>query len=304
MTLRTLAASALFLIAAPAASFAQSATPTPPPPQDGTPTPAPATTAAPSPAAGGAVRGPGEGWYKPGSAPRDRRHRWDRDEDGYRYDDTVDPNQDAIFYFPTGRTLRRGQLSLGFPGAAGAPDIEYGLTNFLQIGAGYTLFGFTPQARLGLIRGRRVDFTLFGGAYLPAGTTHPFYGQYGGGVLSAGRDEFRVHLGYTWGQGWGAPFPDVDSVMGGLGETGVEIRVAPHAKFLFLVENFAQLDAPKGTDPVYAIAVSPGIRIWSNNLSADIGVMGGEAYNVKLKRDELPSNKAFVLPMLTLRYQL
>ena len=280
---------------APLAARAADESPTPPPSQD----PTPAATATPAPR---------EGWYRAGAAPREREHRehhsW---SDGWRDDrddDLADPNQDSVFYFPTGRTLRAGQLSLGFPGSGGAPDIQYGLTNFLQVGAGYTLFGFTPEARLGLIRGRRVDFTLVGGAYLPAGTTHPFYGQFGGGILSAGRDEFRVHLGYQWIQAWGSPFPDVRSVTGGLGTTGVEMRVAPRAKFLFMIENFAQLDAPPGVQPLYSISASPGFRIWSRNLSADVGVIAGEAFNVQLKRDEKPATKAFVLPMLTLRYQL
>lgn len=293
MTVRSLVlAFAASLALVPVAAFADDATPTPPPAQE----PSPAPTAR-------------EGWVRPGTASRERErrehHGWgEGSRDSDRDEELTDPNQDSVFYFPTGRTLRGGQLSLGFPGSGGAPDIQYGLTNFLQVGAGYTLFGFTPEARLGLIRGRRVDFSLVGGAYLPAGTTHPFYGQFGGGVFSAGRDEFRVHLGYQWMQAWGTPFPDVKSVTGGLGTTGVEIKIAPQAKFLFLVENFAQLDPPKGVLPFYAIAVSPGVRVWSRNLSADVGVIAGQAYNVKLKRDDVPSSKAFVLPMLTLRYQL
>ncbi|HVO30746.1 MAG TPA: hypothetical protein VMV18_08420, partial [bacterium] len=134
----------------PAAARAQSSSPTPtPPPSQG---PAPEATASPTPSGSSSASGPREGWYRPGSAPRDRederstprRYRgWMADYDDER---EGDPNQDSVFYMPTGRTLRRGELSLGFPGAGGIPDIQYGLTNFLQIGAGYTLTGFTPQA--------------------------------------------------------------------------------------------------------------------------------------------------------------
>src|SRR5207249_7915775 len=65
-----------------------------------------------------------------------------------------DPNDDDLFFFPTGRTLRRGDLALGFPGPGGAPDIQYGVSDWLQVGAGYSLLGFTPIARLGLKIGR------------------------------------------------------------------------------------------------------------------------------------------------------
>ncbi len=255
-----------------------------------------------------------EGWYPPGGAPgtprsksTSRPHRgWgegaaEEEKDPWEVDD---PNDDAIFLFPTGRTVRRGQLTLGFPGPGGIPDIQYGLSDWLQIGAGYSLIGFTPMARLGLIRGRRADLSLVGGAYLPAGASHPFVGQFGGAVLTAGRDEFRVHLGYQFVQLWGDPFPDVRSVEGGLGMTGVEVKIAPRAKFLFTVVNFAQINTDPGIEPFYAVGVSPGVRIYGKNLSADVGAMVGQVYNLKMKRDEEPRDGMFALPMITLRYRM
>lgn len=281
------------MLATPAGAFAQtSETPTPTPP------PAPES------------RESRDGWHPKGQAPRKQTHghqggTWGEGVRGSNDPwDIEDPNADSIFLFPTGRTLDRGQLTLGFPGPGGIPDIQYGLTDWLQVGAGYSLIGFTPTARLGLIRGRRVDLSLVGGAYLPAGASHPFVGQFGGAVLSAGRDEFRVHLGYQYVQLWGDPFPDVDSVEGGLGMTGVEIRIAPRAKFLFMVANFSQINTEEGTEPFYAVGVVPGIRIYGKNLSADVGAMVGTAYNVKLKRDEEPEDRMFALPMITLRYQM
>lgn len=296
---------------APAAAVAQDASPTatPPPAQE----PAPGE---------GVDRSSREGWYPVGGAPGTPRkesssssssskrrdgHRggWgegvDEEKDPWEVDD---PNADSIFLFPTGQTVRRGQLTLGFPGPGGIPDIQYGLSDWLQIGAGYSLIGFTPTARLGLIRGRRADLSLVGGAYLPAGASHPFVGQFGGAVLSAGRDEFRVHLGYQFVQLWGDPFPDVRSVQGGLGMTGVEVKIAPRAKFLFMVANFAQMDTEPGTEPFYAVGVVPGVRVYGKNLSADVGAMVGQVYNLKMERDEEPRDGMFALPMITLRYRM
>jgi hypothetical protein len=189
---------------------------------------------------------------------------------------------------------------LGFPGPGGAPDIQYGLSDWLQVGAGYTLIGFTPSVRLGIIRSRRIDLTLIGGAYLP------------GGVLTAGRDEFRVHLGYQYVQLWGEPFPDVRSVEGGLGMTGVELRVAPRAKFLFSILSYTQINVDEEKDPTVkpfsAIAVAPGIRVYGKNLSADVGVLVGQVNNLKLDEDYKSSDEyrdaTFALPMITIRYQL
>lgn len=286
-------------------------TPTPPPPQEAEEVrggePAPAATS---------DRESREGWHRPGEAPRGSASRgsasasashspWGAGTQPVKDPwDVEDPNDDAIFLFPTGRTLRRHQLTLGFPGPGGIPDIQYGLTDWLQIGAGYSLIGFTPQARLGLIRGRRVDLSLMGGAYLPAGASHPFVGQYGGAALSAGRDEFRVHLSYQYVQLWGDPFPDVRSVEGGLGMTGVEVRIAPRAKFLLTVANFSQINTEEGLEPFYAVAVTPGIRIYGKNLSADIGAMVGQVYNLKMARDEEYKTGTFALPMFTLRYAM
>jgi len=218
--------------------------------------------------------------------------------------DARDPSDEDVFLFPTGRTLRRGDLSLGFPGPAGVPDIEYGLSDWLQVGAGYSLIGFTPTARLGLIRSQRVDASLVGGAFLPAGAAHPFTAQFFGGVMSAGRDEFRVHLGYEFVTAWGAPFPDVKDVQGGLAMTGLELRIAPRAKLLFELLDFAQVNAPVGTQPLYAIAVTPGVRVYGERLSADVGFAVGQAQNVKLSRTDAPRTATFALPLFTLRYQL
>lgn len=304
------------LLATPAA--AQEATPTPSP----TPPPEQGGTAAPR-----------EGWYPVGSErarPRERdRARDDRaakkgsghdDRGGWstraRDDDDPwdidDPNEDAMFFLPTGRTLKRNQLTLGFPGPGGVPDIQYGLSDWLQVGAGYTLVGFTPSARLGIIRSRRVDFTLVGGAYLPIGGEQPFMGQYVGGVLTAGKDDFRVHLGYQYVQLWGEPFPDVRSVQGGLGMTGVELRIAPRAKFLFSILSYTQIniDEEENPDllPFSAVAVAPGIRVYGKSLSADVGVMVGRVSNLGLDEDFKSSDEyrdaTFALPMITLRYQL
>ena len=297
-----LAALAVFL--SPAAGFGQEPTPTttttPPPQQEGS---SPATST---------DRTSREGWHPVGSGqsgtPRktSKPHRgWgegvEDEKDPWEVDD---PNDDAIFLFPTGRTMRRGQLTLGFPGPGGVPDIQYGLSDWLQVGAGYSLIGFTPMARLGLIRGRRVDLSLVGGAYLPAGASNPFVGQFGGAVLTAGRDEFKVHLGYQFVQLWGEPFPDVRSVEGGLGMTGVEVKIAPRAKFLFTLVNFAQINTDPGVEPFYAIGVSPGIRVYGKNLSADVGAMVGQVYNLKMERDEEPRDGMFALPMITLRYRM
>ncbi len=306
--LGSLAAASLLL--APLSASAQAdptPTPTPPPAPDG------ATSGQP-----GSPEPRREGWFVPGTVPsrtstpskrgRTGGARDDRDE---REDEEPwereDPSRDSIFLLPTGRTLHRGELSLGFPGPGGIPDIQYGLSDWLQIGAGYSLVGFTPSARLGLVRGRRIDLTLVGGAYLPAGTNNPFGARYGGAVLSAGRDEFRVHLGYQYVQLWGDPFPDVRSVQGGIGTAGVELEIAPRAKFVFMVANYAQapdeLSADDDDQP-YAVAVMPGVRLYGRNLSADLGFAAGQAYNVKLSRGDDPSTKTFVVPMVTLRYQL
>lgn len=292
--------------------------------QDPTPTPT-APPAQPGPAA------PREGWYPVGrererDRERDREERPSKKRGGYddrggwgtksRDDDdpwdVEDPNEDSLFFLPTGRTLKRNQLTLGFPGPGGVPDIQYGLSDWLQVGAGYTLVGFTPSARLGIIRGRRVDLTLVGGAYLPVGGEQPFTGQYAGGVLTAGKDEFRVHLGYQYVQLWGEPFPDVRSVQGGLGMTGVELRIAPRAKFLFSILNYTQIniDEEENPDllPFSAVAIAPGIRVYGKSLSADVGVIVGRVNNLRLDEDLKPSEEyrdaTFALPMLTLRYQL
>src|SRR5439155_3729063 len=126
--------------------------------------------------------------------------------------------------------------------------------------------------------------TAIGGAYLPAGATHPFNATFAGGVLSAGRDEFRVHLGYQFVRVWGTPFPDVDSIDGGLGMTGVEIRVAPRMKFLFAILNYAQTNSQPGVEPFYAYAVTTGLRVYGGSLSADVGLAAGEAHNLKMSR--------------------
>jgi len=201
---------------------------------------------------------------------------------------------------------------LGFPGPGGIPDIQYGLSDWLQVGAGYTLIGFTPSVRLGIIRSRRIDLTLIGGAYLPVGGDQPFTGQYAGGVLTAGKDDFRVHLGYQYVQLWGEPFPDVRSVEGGLGMTGVELRIAPRAKFLFSILSYTQIIRDEDEDPAVkpfsAVALNPGIRVYGKNLSADVGVIVGQVKNLKLDEDYKSSDEyrdaTFVLPMITLRYQL
>jgi len=274
-------------VLAPAAAFADDYEPTP--------TPTPDQVAR-------------DGWHPLGRRTQPGAPGWDKGEYRAGNDpwDVRDPNDDSMFLFPTGRTLRRGDLALGFPGPGGAPDIQYGLSDWLQVGAGYSLIGFTPTARMGLIRGRRVDFSLVGGAFLPAGATHPFTATYGGGVLSAGRDEFRVHLGYQYVSAAGSPFPDYpgQTVQGGVGMTGVEIRIAPRAKFLFSLLNFAQIGAPEGTKPVTAFAVTPGVRVYGKSLSADVGFAVGQASNVQLKRTEAPHNATFALPLFTLRYQL
>ena len=297
------------LVAAPALAQEGTPTPTPPPGQDS-----------------GAPR---EGWYPVGQQPAaakkkkkktssnahndeggwSSRYRNDEDEDPWDIDD---PNEDSVFFMPTGRTLRRNQLTLGFPGPGGVPDIQYGLSDWLQVGAGYTLIGFTPSLRLGIIRSRRIDLTLVGGAYLPVGGDQPFTGQYAGGVLTAGKNDFRVHLGYQYVQLWGEPFPDVRSVEGGLGMTGVEMRIAPRAKFLFSILNYTQINVDEEDDPEMrpfsAIAVMPGIRVYGKNLSADVGVVAGQLKNLKLDDDWKSSDEyrdaTFVLPMITLRYQL
>jgi len=306
MNLRPLAIALLLL--APAGARAQAVSPAPVAAETAAPAATPAPVATPVPTAAQAPQLPVTPVPTPltpvpvQSPPPPSGSHWVHSH-GWTERDT-DPSPDSVFYFPTGRTLQGGELSLGFPGPSGIPDIQYGVTNFLQIGAGYTLFGFTPEARLGLIRSRRVDFTLVGGAYLPVGTTNPFYGRWGGGVLSAGRDDFRVHLGYQWYEAWGTPFPSVHNVEGGLGTTGMEVRVAPRVKFLFMIENFAQLDTPSGSSPFYAVAASPGFRVWSNTLSLDLGVMAGEAWNVQLERYKAPANVGFILPLLTIRYQL
>ena len=307
MKIRVVVLSALFasFFAGPLASAAELSTPTPTPPpgQDGD-------------KSGHSQDAPREGWYPVGKAPRDRdkdrdRHKGGGWSDGYRHEDENDPwdiddpNQDSIFFLPTGRTLRRSQLALGFPGPGGVPDIQYGLSDWMQVGAGYTLVGFTPQARLGIIRGRRVDATLVGGAYLPVGGANPFTAQYLGGVISAGKDDFRVHLGYQFVQLWGEPWPDMRSVDGGLGMTAVELRIAPRAKFMFALLNFTQINGEEEeVEPFNAIAVMGGIRIYGKNLSADIGVIGGEVHNLKLARDEDYRDARGAMPMLTLRYQL
>lgn len=291
--------------------------------QEGTPTESPT----PPPDQGPSSE-PREGWYPVGERAKAKkkkkkksssahsgegswseRYRGEEDDDPWDIDD---PNQDSVFFMPTGRTLRRNQLSLGFPGPGGIPDIQYGLSDWLQVGAGYTLIGFTPSVRLGIIRSRRVDLTLVGGAYLPVGGAQPFTGQYAGGVLTAGKDEFRVHLGYQYVQLWGDPFPDVRSVEGGLGMTGVEVRIAPRAKFLFSILSYTQINVDEEEDPTVkpfsAIAVMPGIRVYGKSLSADVGVMVGQVTNLKLDEDFKSSEEyrdaSFALPMLTLRYQL
>lgn len=298
------------LVAVPALAQESTPTPTPPPSQPGS------------------SAEPREGWYPVGQQPKKKkkksntssaahsdgggwssRYRSDEDEDPWDIDD---PNEDSVFFMPTGRTLRRNQLTLGFPGPGGIPDIQYGLSDWLQVGAGYTLIGFTPSVRLGIIRSRRIDLTLVGGAYLPVGGDQPFTGQYAGGVLTAGKNDFRVHLGYQYVQLWGEPFPDVRSVEGGLGMTGVEMRIAPRAKFLFSILNYTQINVDEEDDPEMrpfsAIAVMPGIRVYGKNLSADVGVVAGQLKNLKLDDDWKSSDEyrdaTFALPMITLRYQL
>lgn len=290
--------------------------------QESTPTPTP-------PPGQNSASEPREGWYPVGSTPKRKKNKnntsssaaasteggWSskyREDDDRDPWDIDDPNEDNVFFLPTGRTLKRNQLTLGFPGPGGAPDIQYGLSDWLQVGAGYTLIGFTPSVRLGLIRSRRIDFTLVGGAYLPVGGAQPFTGQYAGGVLTAGKDDFRVHLGYQYVQLWGEPFPDVRSVQGGLGMTGVELRIAPRAKFLFSILSYTQIGIDEEEDPTMkpfsAVAVMPGIRVYGKNLSADVGVMVGQITNLKLDDDYKSSdeyrNATFALPLLTLRYQL
>lgn len=292
---------------ASAPAFGQESTPTPTPPPDQGPS-----------------SEPREGWYPAGKSPKKKKATgssghsseggWSQkyrheDEDPWDIDD---PNEDSVFFMPTGRTLKRNQLTLGFPGPGGVPDIQYGLSDWLQVGAGYTLIGFTPSLRLGLIRSRRVDLTLVGGAYLPVGGAQPFTGQYAGGVLTAGKNDFRVHLGYQYVQLWGDPFPDVRSVEGGLGMTGVEMRIAPRAKFLLSILSYTQINVDEEEDPTLkpfsAIALMPGIRVYGKSLSADVGVMVGQVSNLKLDEDFKPSdeyrNATFALPMLTIRYQL
>src|SRR5688572_3323214 len=72
-----------------------------------TPTPMPSQESEPEPR---------EGWYRPGTSSREARGSkaqggggW---SDGYHHEedpwDIADPNQDSLFFLPTGQTLRRG----------------------------------------------------------------------------------------------------------------------------------------------------------------------------------------------------
>lgn len=213
-----------------------------------------------------------------------------------------DPNRDMLFYFPTGKTLPRDELAIGFPGQ-GVPDIQYGLANWLQIGAGYTLIGFTPNIRLGLIRGRRIDATIIYGAFLPVATEKPFTGQYAGGSITAGRDEFHVHMGYYWTQFFGDPFPEPPSTReGGLGFTGMDLQLTDNSKILFAVltwTEFKKGDPPVNPDPVRVYAAAPGFRYWRGRLSVDAGLAAIYTTGVDKDSDVPP-----VLPMFTLRYRL
>jgi hypothetical protein len=215
-----------------------------------------------------------------------------------------DPNRDMLFYFPTGKTLPRDELAIGFPGQ-GIPDIQYGLASWLQLGTGYGVVGFTPNIRLGLLRGKRVDATVVYGAFLPVASPRPFTGQYAGGSVTAGNDEFHVHLGYYWTQFFGDPFPEPPKTReGGLGYTGMDLKLGEHFKVLFMVLTWTEFEqelngpAPAEEDPVRIFAAAPGIRYWRGRLSLDAGAaaifVSGDGVG------DVPP----VLPMFTLRYRL
>lgn len=224
----------------------------------------------------------------------DRSHARKRTED-------LDPNRDMLFFFPTGKTLPQDELSIGFPGQ-GIPDIQYGLASWLQIGAGYGIIGFTPSIRLGLIRGRRVDATLVYGAFLPVATPRPFTGQYAGGSVTAGNNEFHVHLGYYWTQFFGDAFPEPPATReGGFGFTGMDLQLTEHSKILMLIATWTEFEKDDLMgEPVRIYSAAPGFRYWRGPLSVDVGLMGLFADGGGPNFDGVPP----VLPMFTLRYRL
>lgn len=232
--------------------------------------------------------------------PRDRGSVFDeRPEERKKKD--VDPNRDMLFYFPTGKTLARDELAIGFPGQ-GIPDIQYGLADWMQIGAGFGIVGFTPSIRLGLIRGRRVDATLVYGGFLPVATANAFTGQYAGGAITAGNDEFNVHIGYYWTQFFGEAFPSPPTTReGGFGYTGMDLQVIPRVKILALIATWSEFDKESlTTEPLQLYGVAGGLRFWRGPLSLDGGLMAVVSEGGGPNTTRPPA----VLPMFTLRYRL
>ena len=211
---------------------------------------------------------------------------------------TDDPNQDALFIFPTGKTLEQDQVSVGFPGQ-GIPDIQYGVTDWLQAGIGYGLVGLTPNLRLGLIRNPGVDVSVIYGSVLPISSPRPFTAHYAGGVISAGSDAFHVHLGYFWTRMSGKPFPDADvHTEGGFGYTGLDLKLAPRAKFLLMLMSWSEKDDNlfQANDPVQIYAAAPGLRFWGKNVALDVGVA-----TASITGGDRTKPETAILPLLTLR---
>jgi hypothetical protein len=189
-----------------------------------------------------------------------------------------DPNTSRLFFAPTGRSLRRGQVYLGVYEFV-MPFVQVGVTDRFSVGGGTPLvFGIDEWDRPFWVTPKLQVFDG-GDTQVAVGVLHAFDSDGDGGgiaysVVSHGNDVrgFTAGAGLAYGN---------DGGRAGVLMLGGEARIARHVKAIS--ENYLWKDGNG--------IVSGGFRFFGDRLSADLALL------VPVGADEF-----FIVPMMNFVY--
>lgn len=171
----------------------------------------------------------------------------------------IDPNRTRLFFSPTGRMLKSGEgyisdYWLFFP------FISTGITDFLTISGGMTLFPGTDNQvfyfapRIGIIQSDK--YSISGGILYAAAKENNFGIAYGVATMGSKTHAFTLGIGYGFSDG------DLDKkpviVIGGEAQVSNSIKL--------ISENWI----PPGSSEMI---ISFGLRFFGENLAADFGLI-------------------------------
>lgn len=168
----------------------------------------------------------------------------------------ADPAWTQIWFLPTARTLREGDLYAHYIGYTGIFGIQYGINGDADIGAGLGWFTLDLTTKYAFINGDGVAFSAFAAAYIPvvkdfwpyseAGTK--YFLMFGvGPLLSLWNDRAELDIGFLFmpflqwegeDDSFDADYPIMPFVAG-------SVRIGGAARILLGFTNVAALGLDK-----------------------------------------------------------